>query len=114
MLIPLDVTFSVCLYSTAYHHHFALTEGETMAKKVTKTTRVRDYLAAHPDASPKEAATKLRKYGITATYISNIKAREKKQVDLVANVADLQRWGGVLPPPRLLFHLMTAPLLSFS
>ncbi len=44
-------------------------------KKVNKTQLIKDALAATPDASPAEIAKSLKKHGITATYVSNVRAK---------------------------------------
>ena len=45
-----------------------------MAKRrVNKSKLVRDYLAEHPTAGPKEVAEALSKHKISAAYVSNIK-----------------------------------------
>jgi hypothetical protein len=49
-----------------------------MAKKPTKTARIREYVAANPDASTGEAADALKKFGINAQMVSNIKSRDKR------------------------------------
>ena len=47
-----------------------------MAKrKINKTQLIKDAIVAAPEAKPKEIAAKLKKYGITATYVSNIKSK---------------------------------------
>jgi len=43
-------------------------------KKVNKTRLIKDALSAAPEATPKEIAATLKKYGVTATYVSNIKS----------------------------------------
>ena len=50
-------------------------------KKVNKAQLIKDALAATPDASPAEIAKSLKKHGITAAYVSNIKstAQPKKK-----------------------------------
>ncbi|MBC8871901.1 MAG: hypothetical protein H8E44_20930 [Planctomycetes bacterium] len=53
-----------------------------MAKKkskVSKTQVIKDYLAAHPDAGPKEVAAAVNKQGlgITTNYVSNVKSKMK-------------------------------------
>ena len=45
-----------------------------MAKrKVNKAKLIKDALAANPEASPVEIAKSLKKHGITANYVSNVK-----------------------------------------
>ncbi|HUG68910.1 MAG TPA: hypothetical protein VMM76_14270 [Pirellulaceae bacterium] len=47
-----------------------------MAKrKINKTQLIKDAIVATPEAKPKEIAAKLKKYGITATYVSNVKGK---------------------------------------
>ncbi len=43
-------------------------------KKVNKAQLIKDAMAAKPDASPIEIAKTLKKYGITANYVSNVKS----------------------------------------
>ena len=44
-----------------------------MAKRVSKTQRVKDYLAENPEAGPAEVADALKRYNISPAYVSNIK-----------------------------------------
>jgi len=47
-----------------------------MAKrKINKTQLIKDAIVSAPEAKPKEIAAKLKKYGITATYVSNVKGK---------------------------------------
>ena len=47
-----------------------------MAKKtVNKTKLIKEAISAAPEAKPKEIAATLNKYGITATYVSNVKGK---------------------------------------
>lgn len=47
-----------------------------MAKrKVNKTQLIKNAIVAVPEAKPKEIAAKLKKHGITATYVSNVKSK---------------------------------------
>ena len=47
-----------------------------MAKrKVNKSKEVREYLAKHPDAMPAEVARALKRFGITAQFVSNVKTK---------------------------------------
>ena len=52
-------------------------------KKVNKTQLIKEAMSATPEATPKEIAATLKKYGITATYVSNVKgmmnAKPKKR-----------------------------------
>jgi hypothetical protein len=52
-------------------------------KKVNKTQLIKEAMSAAPEATPKEIASTLEKYGITATYVSNVKglmnAKPKKR-----------------------------------
>ena len=51
-----------------------------MAKrKVNKAQLIKDALAANPKATPIEIAKSLKKHGITANYVSNIKFTKKKK-----------------------------------
>jgi hypothetical protein len=55
-----------------------------MAKrKVNKTQLIKAAMSATPEATPKEIAETLKKYDITATYVSNVKgamnAKPKKR-----------------------------------
>lgn len=43
-------------------------------KKVNKTQLIKEAMSAAPEATPKEIAATLKKYGITATYVSNVKS----------------------------------------
>ena len=59
-------------------------ERAAMAKKtVSKTQRIKQALSDTPEASPKEIAAALKKYGVSASYVSNIKttmnAKPKKR-----------------------------------
>ncbi len=46
-----------------------------MAKaKVNKAQLIKDAMAANPEASPIEVAKSLKKHGITAAYVSNVKS----------------------------------------
>lgn len=46
-----------------------------MAKKKTnKTQLIKEALEKHPDKKPAEIAEQLKKHGVTATYVSNVKA----------------------------------------
>lgn len=48
-----------------------------MAKrKVNKSKKIREYMAAHPDEGPTQVATALSRFGITPAHVSNVKARE--------------------------------------
>ncbi len=50
-----------------------------MAKRrVNKTAKIRDYLAEHPDSSAAEVAEALKAYKISASYVSNVKLKLKK------------------------------------
>ena len=44
-------------------------------KKVNKTQLIKDAVSAAPEATPKEIAATLKKYGITATYVSGVKGK---------------------------------------
>lgn len=47
-----------------------------MAKKdVNKTQLIKDAVSAAPEATPKEIAAALEQYGVTATYVSNVKGK---------------------------------------
>ncbi len=56
-----------------------------MAKKFNKTQLIKQALSDTPEAKPTEIAAALEKHGITATYVSNIKAsmnaKPKNQAD---------------------------------
>ena len=43
-------------------------------KKINKTQLIKEAIAEVPDATPKDIAAALKKYGITATYVSNVKS----------------------------------------
>ena len=43
-------------------------------KKINKTKLIEEALSATPEATPKEIADRLKAYGVTATYVSNIKS----------------------------------------
>jgi hypothetical protein len=43
-------------------------------KKVNKAQLIKDAMAASPKASPAEIAKSLKKHGITAAYVSNVKS----------------------------------------
>ncbi len=43
-------------------------------KKVNKAQLIKDAMAANPKASPIEIAKSLKKHGITADYVSNVKS----------------------------------------
>ena len=45
--------------------------------KLSKSARIRQYQADHPEAGPTEVAKALSKYGITKGLVANVKAREK-------------------------------------
>ena len=47
--------------------------------RVNKSAKVREYLAAKPDAGPTEVAQALRAYKISPGFVSNIKTKLKKQ-----------------------------------
>jgi CBS domain-containing protein len=44
-------------------------------KKVNKTQLIKEAITATPEAAPKEIAETLKKHGITATYVSNVKGK---------------------------------------
>jgi hypothetical protein len=44
-------------------------------KKVNKTELIKEAISAAPEAKPKEIAATLKKHDITATYVSNVKAK---------------------------------------
>jgi len=52
-------------------------------KKFNKTQLIKEAMSASPEATPKEIAETLKKYGVTATYVSNVKgmmnAKPKKR-----------------------------------
>ena len=48
-------------------------------KKVNKTQKIKDAIAAAPTATTKEIAESLKRYGVTATYVSNVKTAMKKK-----------------------------------
>ncbi|MBI2480492.1 MAG: hypothetical protein HYV60_18255 [Planctomycetia bacterium] len=52
-------------------------------KKVNKAHLIKEAMSATPEAKPKEIAEALKEYGVTATYVSNIKglmnAKRKKR-----------------------------------
>jgi CBS domain-containing protein len=52
-------------------------------KKFNKTQLIKEAVSASPEATPKEIAETLKKYDITATYVSNVKgimkAKPKKR-----------------------------------
>ena len=53
-------------------------ERSVMAKKkINKTQLIKEAIAEVPDATPKDIAAALKKYGITATYVSNVKSTMK-------------------------------------
>ncbi|MEO8497406.1 MAG: hypothetical protein ABI614_20235 [Planctomycetota bacterium] len=45
-----------------------------MAKKVNKTKLIKQALSDTPEATPTEIAAALKEYGVTATYVSNVKS----------------------------------------
>lgn len=43
-------------------------------KKVSKTELIKEALRETPDATPRDIANALKKHGVTATYVSNVKS----------------------------------------
>ena len=46
-------------------------------KKINKAQLIKEAISESPDATPKDIAAALKKYGITATYVSNVKSTMK-------------------------------------
>ena len=44
-------------------------------KKVNRSQAIRDYIAEHPDDTPKEVAAQLKRLGVNAQLVSNVKAK---------------------------------------
>ena len=46
-------------------------------KKLSKSARIRQYQADHPEAGPTAVARALGRYGITRGFVANVTSREK-------------------------------------
>jgi hypothetical protein len=64
--------------------------SSTSSKNKSKSERVREYIAKHPEARNKEIAAALAKYSVSAADVGNVKTQLKKKAGKNASPAKSQ------------------------
>jgi hypothetical protein len=73
--------------------------GSTSSKNMSKSERVREYIAKHPEARNKDIAAALAKYSVSAADVGNVKTQLKKKAGKNTSPAKSQSAAKPSSPP---------------